>query len=183
MADNWGPLLAIADAAGGDWPERARQALLRAVATAEDGNDGSLREVLLADIRDVFSGLDNSQSRFFTGVSDEILDRDRIRSADLAGTLARMEGHPWAEFGPTRRPITANALARLLRPFRIEPETRRFQTKSKDSKEGTFTAKGYLRGQFADAFARYLPSLIPPDQTVTTSQCLEIKSSQPNPDP
>jgi len=26
--DNWRPLLAIADAAGGDWPERARRAAL-----------------------------------------------------------------------------------------------------------------------------------------------------------
>jgi putative DNA primase/helicase len=34
-ADNWRPLLAIADAAGGAWPERARKAALT-LAAADD---------------------------------------------------------------------------------------------------------------------------------------------------
>ena len=50
-ADNWRPLLAIADQAGGEWPARARAAAvtLSAGAAAE-----GRREMLLADIRAVF---------------------------------------------------------------------------------------------------------------------------------
>src|SRR5205814_1461573 len=62
-ADNWRPLLAIADAAGGEWPQRAR-----AIAAATVDADQIKRVGLLADIREVF----------------EAKDLERIRSADLA---------------------------------------------------------------------------------------------------
>src|SRR5439155_12893052 len=77
-ADNWRPLLALADAAGGAWPERAR-----AIAAQTVDADQAKRVGLLADIRDVF------QAR---GI-------DRIKSADLAAALVAIEGHPWAEHG------------------------------------------------------------------------------------
>jgi len=35
-ADNWRPLLAIADLAGGEWPERARQAAQSTCGTREE---------------------------------------------------------------------------------------------------------------------------------------------------
>jgi putative DNA primase/helicase len=47
-ADNWRPLLAIADAAGGDWPERTRRAV-QFVAAAVGDDDQSARVTLLAD--------------------------------------------------------------------------------------------------------------------------------------
>jgi putative DNA primase/helicase len=52
-ADNWRSLLAIADAAGGKWPTRARAAALSlsAPATAEDV---SLRAQLLQDVHEIF---------------------------------------------------------------------------------------------------------------------------------
>ncbi len=163
MADNWGPLLAIADRAGGQWPERATQALSRAATQAEDADGGSIREMLLSDIRLLFVELDDPQKRFHTGISDELIDRDRIGSHDLAGRLAHhLEGRPWTEWGPTRRPISTHALARLLKPFNIAPTTHRFQYKAKDGTVTSRTEKGYLRSQFADAFARYLPPLSPP---------------------
>jgi Protein of unknown function (DUF3631) len=52
VADNWRSLLAIVDAAGGDWPERARR-VLAAMAGAND--DQSTGAMLFADIRDIFS--------------------------------------------------------------------------------------------------------------------------------
>ena len=57
-ADNWEPLVAVADLAGGDWPSRARKAavLLRAE-DADADLEASLGLRLLADIRDVFAGL------------------------------------------------------------------------------------------------------------------------------
>ena len=50
-ADNWRPLLAIADEAGGEWPERARAAVLAVHATG-GSDDASRLELLLGDIED-----------------------------------------------------------------------------------------------------------------------------------
>lgn len=50
--DNWEPLLAIADIAGGEWPERARHAALK-LSVADSLAESSGSE-LLADIREVF---------------------------------------------------------------------------------------------------------------------------------
>jgi hypothetical protein len=84
-------------------------------------------------------------------IRDIITERvhtDRIGSSELAATLGSMEGRPWAEWR-NGKPIRPAALARLLAPFGIVPRT----------------FKGYLRGDFDEAFAVYLG-----DQTVTPSQ-------------
>jgi hypothetical protein len=52
-ADVWEPLLAIADAIGGDWPERARKAAVALVGAARDA-EPSLGIRLLADTKTVF---------------------------------------------------------------------------------------------------------------------------------
>jgi hypothetical protein len=127
-ADNWRPLLAIADAAGGEWPEKARD-----IAAAAVDADQARRIGLLADIREVFD-----KRRV-----------DKIRSADLAAALVAMEGHPWAEHGKAGKPLSANSLARMLANDSISPNSIRL---------GEDTGKGYERSQFEDAFARYLPS-------------------------
>jgi putative DNA primase/helicase len=89
-------------------------------------------------------------------------DGKQIKSEELVKALVVIEGHPWAEFGRDRKPITQNRLARLLKPYKIKPGTIRIGSGPKD------TAKGYKLAQFTDAFARYLPDL--PNQTVTPSQ-------------
>lgn len=127
-ADNWRPLIAIADAAGGDWPKRARE-IAHSTETAKQ--DQSTRAMLLADIRDIQR---ESHS-------------DRIGSAELATILGAMENRPWSEWR-NGKPITAAALARQLAPFNIQSATRR---------EGSVTFKGYLWSDFVDAFASYLP--------------------------
>ncbi|MDP2355733.1 MAG: DUF3631 domain-containing protein [Beijerinckiaceae bacterium] len=129
-ADNWRPLLAIADAAGGEWPERARRAVKAAGAGAGD-HDQSVRVTLLADIRNMFA------------------ERavDRLASADIIERLVAIEGRPWPEW-KAGKPITPTGLARQLAPFGIRPDTLRIESR---------TPKGYLLTQFADAFARYLP--------------------------
>jgi hypothetical protein len=127
VADNWRPLLVIADAAGGDWPERARRVL---VAMAGVINDQSTGAMLFADIRDIFSER----------------KADRLPSTELAEALVAIEGRPWAEWRHGKA-ITANSLARLLAPYGIAPTTIRV---------GTKTPKGYQLADFADAFERYL---------------------------
>ncbi|MFZ4604463.1 MAG: DUF3631 domain-containing protein [Caulobacterales bacterium] len=132
-ADNWRPLLAIADAAGEYWPQRARDACkVMTGAAAEDGEQDSTRTALLRDIRTVFS------------------ERkvDEITSADLCDALAADDGGPWAAYGKSEKPITAVGVARLLKPFKI---------RSKDIRNGQNVRKTYEKKTFADAWARYLP--------------------------
>jgi Protein of unknown function (DUF3631) len=93
------PLLAIADSFGGDWPERARRALLQ-LCTGRAAQDQSLGAQLLADIRAVFT--------------ERVLDK--ISSAGLVQALTGREGRPWAEL-----PLTRNKLAWRLAPYEIHP--------------------------------------------------------------
>jgi putative DNA primase/helicase len=129
-ADNWRPLLAIADAAGGEWPARARRAIQRTGAAAGD-DEQSVRVLLLADIRVIFAER----------------GADRMASAELVEALVAIEGRPWAEW-KAGKPISANGLARALAPFRIKPDTIRMSDR---------TPKGYQLAHFQDAFDRYLP--------------------------
>jgi hypothetical protein len=126
-ADNWRPLLAIADAAGGHWSECARKALEQSHAVAEDDSRLTL---LLGDIKAEFTAR----------------DIDRLTSASLVAALVEIEGRPWAEYR-RGKPLTQNQLARALKPIGIAPEVIR---------EGSSTPRGYMFGQFGDAFDRYL---------------------------
>jgi Protein of unknown function (DUF3631)/CHC2 zinc finger len=129
-ADNWRPLLAIADAAGGHWPERARKAAIEGLQTEAEG---SRLEMLLADIRTIFE------------TSDHL---DRIASADLIARLVENPDRPWAEYS-RGKPITQAKLARMLsvKGVAITAQVIRI---------GDGTPRGYYRHQFKDAFARLL---------------------------
>lgn len=129
-ADNWRPLVAIADLAGGDWPTRAHEAAK--VLSGEGTTDtDSVRTLLLSDLRDAFADLGS-----------------RIASEQLAERFAKMEERPWPEWR-RGRPITARQIASLLRPFGIVPTTVR---------AGEARGKGYKEEDCTDAFGRYLPS-------------------------
>ncbi len=54
--DNWLPLLAIAEVAGGDWPRLARDASL-ALTTSGERNSDAIGPMLLSDIRTIFREL------------------------------------------------------------------------------------------------------------------------------
>jgi Protein of unknown function (DUF3631) len=129
-ADNWRPLLAVADLAGGDWPRRARAAAAEMIGGNEDE---SRRPLALADIRVAF----------------EVKQTDRLASEDLVEFMASLEDRPWAEYRRDK-PISKAQLARLLKPLKISSGSVRLP-------DGR-TPKGYHRSQFEDAFARYLPS-------------------------
>ena len=146
-ADNWRALLAIADAAGGDWPGRARRA---AVELSGGPREETAGVEVLEDIRAIF---DDKQA---TGLS----------SAEIVEALSKMEDRPWPEWSQGK-PITTRQLAKLLEPFKIRPATIRLSITGKP------TAKGYTLADFADAFARYIPE-IPPFRSVTPSQPPEI---------
>lgn len=101
--DNWRPLVAIAEAAGGGWPERARRAALLLSGSVEEESAGVL---LLADLRGLFRAT------------------NRLSTVDILEALNAMEERPWAEYGGGK-PLTERQLARLLRPYRIRPRTLR----------------------------------------------------------
>jgi Protein of unknown function (DUF3631) len=148
QADAWDPLFAIADAAGGGWPERAG-AIALVLCGADDAEvaERDIKIVLLMDIRDVFARL------FPEGHAD---DRDkygpRLSTKRLLEELHLIEERNWAAWGNARKPITDAALAKLLRDYRIRSGTVRVEDRS------STTAKGYYLRAFGDAFSRYLPS-------------------------
>jgi hypothetical protein len=131
-ADNWRPLLSIANSFGPGWGELAREALavfMRGRPTEELG------VTLLRDIRAVFHATRG----------------DRITSLDLVASLVDMDDAPWSEWRGVRddespRRLSQGQLAKTLRPFDIKPRTIRL-TRG--------TAKGYLRAHFADAWESY----------------------------
>jgi hypothetical protein len=141
--DVWEPLLAIADAAGVDWPKRARHAAV-ALSTGEAREDDSLGVRLLADVRRIFA------------------ERgcDRLATADLIAALSEDEEAPWGDWHG-RGSIAARSLATILRRYGVRSRTIRL--------DGDETAKGFHLEQFEGPFSRYLPS---PDgsirHTVTT---------------
>jgi putative DNA primase/helicase len=128
--DNWRLLFAIADAAGGEWPERARAA---AIELSREGavDQTSTGTLLLGDIRFCF------QKR----------GTDRLASEELVDALVAREDRPWAEWRAGRS-LTKNGLASLLRKFGIAPTTFRMD-------DGRLR-KGYYNAAFKDAFERYL---------------------------
>jgi putative DNA primase/helicase len=151
-ADNLRPILAISDAAGGEWPDRARKAAGKSLEGGE-ADEGSRLELLLADIRDIFDASDHL---------------DRIASATLIERLVAIEPRPWGEYGRTGKPITQNKLARLLAPLGITPEQIKF-----GPNDGR---KGYRLHQFNEAFERFLS----PEGGVEPkprNQCDEIRTS------
>jgi putative DNA primase/helicase len=130
-ADNWRPLLALADALGGEWPERAREAAVEL--SGGDSDTESHRVRLLKDVRAVF----------------ESNGWDRVASQVLCDELAKIEEAPWSEWRKGK-PISPAQLARILKPFGIVSGTIRLPNGE--------TLKGYYWETFGEAFGRYLPS-------------------------
>lgn len=128
--DVWEPLMAIAEMAGGDWPERAREAAVTLSARADRDVDG-LGLMLLKDVRGVLVQHGS----------------DRIASGELVAALVELEESPWADL--RGNPLDKNRLAKLLKPYAIKPRGLRLG-------DGT-TPRGYLKEDFLDAWARYIP--------------------------
>jgi putative DNA primase/helicase len=149
-ADNWRVLFAIAEAAGGDWPARAVAACAALNAGLEADEADTIGTALLKDIRAAFK---------------QKGEPEKLSSAELCQALADDEASPWAAFGRSGKPITPPAMARLLKRFKIAPKVLR---------NGAQVWRGYERGAFADAWARYLPPDEPP-QGVTALQTLQNK--------
>ena len=94
------PLLAIADLAGGEWPQAARRAIVELCTQAQIDDDSS-RVRALFDIR-------------------QVLKADEMPSQYLCDDLAKIEGSPWGEWSKGKA-ITPIKLVKLLKPLEIYP--------------------------------------------------------------
>jgi putative DNA primase/helicase len=153
-ADNWRPLLAVAETIGGALQERAR--VVSETKTAEASSGENYGTILLADIRMLFAEY-QPQPLF---------------SDDIVKFLRAREDRPWGDMDRGRG-LTTHKLARLLKPFGIGPQ----QIKINGS-----NLRGYRADQFTDAWARYLEpmptaieilntpmsSIMPPAQSATS---------------
>ena len=131
LADNWRPLFAIAEVAGGDWPERALAAFTK-LTSRDDADAQGIGVMLLGDVHQIFR--EHGAVRMF--------------SAEIVSGLKDMTDRPWPE-AHHGKPITETWLSAKLRKFQITPKTLRI---------GDKRAKGYELTSFADAIDRYVPT-------------------------
>ncbi|MEU0443435.1 DUF3631 domain-containing protein [Streptomyces sp. NPDC006186] len=146
-ADVWEPLLAVADAAGGHWPERARAACVELIKAAGEGNEASLGVRLLTDLRD----------KVFCGA-------DRMPTAAILEVLHGLDDAPWADLNDDGKPLTARGLSKLLSQY-VRPDNTPIRPRG--IRVGSGTPKGYYAEDLADAWARYCPP--PPEKSATSA--------------
>ncbi|MFJ4405909.1 DUF3631 domain-containing protein [Streptomyces sp. NPDC088910] len=134
-ADVWEPLLAVADAAGGAWPERARDACAQLVKAAQVDDKGSLGIRLLTDLRD----------HVMVGI-------DRLPTIAVVDRLNALDDAPWADL--QGRPLDSRRLSRMLHDYVTtdnEPIT------SRNIRTSGGVLKGYYSADLHDAWQRYCP--------------------------
>lgn len=102
--DSWESLLAIADAAGAEWPERARTAALALADAGKQGSEERTELRLLRDIRAIFKSLG---------------DPETLRTDLVQIKLYSMTESGWADMYP---PLTASRRGKLLRIFDIKTQ-------------------------------------------------------------
>ncbi len=153
-ADIWEALLAVADLAGGDWPERARVTAVTLV-THSQGRAMSLGVLLLRDLRKVFTDANT----------------ERLATEEILKGLTAMDESPWGDL--RGKPLDARGLSRRLSKYDAD-------IKPKVLRVGDTSVRGYEVAEFHDLWDRYLPPLpssdgcvtnvtsVPPSQEVTS---------------
>lgn len=132
-AEVWEPLIAIADAAGGEWPTTARDACVALNRVAQDRRV-SLGIRLLADLKMIFK------------------DAIALHTETILERLTRGEEHgleadaPWENL--RGQPLGKRGLASMLKAYDVHPLK---------VKVGGLALQGYRREHLHDAWTRYLP--------------------------
>ena len=128
LRDNYTPLWRLAAALGGVWPQRIAAAY---DTRARDGDDADEPAGIML-LRDL------------AGIFDE-RKAQRLPSSSLVADLIAMEDRPWMEW-KQGRPLTAQSIARLLRPFDVRP---------RNAKQGSDVLKMYFATDVSAAYVRY----------------------------
>lgn len=139
-ADVWEALLAVADVAGGKWPERAREA---AVAMVNKSRERSLSigVLLLRDLRTIFTEA----------------AADKLSTEDLLDRLVELDESPWGDI--RGKALDARGLSRRLGKYSVSPKAVRTPMG---------VVKGYDARDLADSWSRYLPPPLSGQESVTT---------------
>ena len=142
-AEVWEALSAVADVAGGGWPELARAACRHFVLDTEADDKLSLGLRLLRDLRTVFG------------------DSDRMHSADIVAALKADAESEWRDLW-----------GKELDQRRLAKELRRYGVESQDVRIGTVIRTGYTsdgdRG-LGQAWHRYLSHVGKRDERDTSA--------------
>ena len=146
-ADCWEPLIALADKAGGDWPDRAREAAVHFVNVGRDLAQ-SLNVRLLADLRTIFDNHTQHETLHIPPTRIE-----GISTTDLLAALNAMDEAPWSDL--RGKPLDARGLSRRLAKYGVTPKVIRLDGK---------TPRGYRREDLHDVWARYLPPAPSPSE-------------------
>jgi hypothetical protein len=154
--DKWEPLIIIADHLDAELGKKIRIVAAKLIGAAAI-DDKPLRIRLLADIKELFDI--RRQSR-----ANDDPDRDKYFSADLCLALINLDESPWRAFGKRPKPIDERALAGMLKNYRTPADVPITSLNVRMTVIDPFSGqhkeeqkKGYLREDFEDAWARYLP--------------------------
>jgi hypothetical protein len=126
-ADCWEPLLAIADAAGDAWPQRARAAAVALVGRGADSTRTAGVQ-LLGDLREVFGGA------------------ERLATSVILERLHNLPESSWRDI--RGKALDDRGLSWRLKKYGVKPKSLRLNGS---------VLRGYEAADLADAFARYLP--------------------------
>jgi hypothetical protein len=141
-ADVWEPLVAVADAIGGEWPARARAAGVALVAESKEV-EASLGIRLLTDLRSISEGEQELPSKTI---------------------LERLHGLPESPWGDLHgKPLDERGLAKWLRAYGVKPKTIR---------TAAGTPRGYSKADLEDQWRRYLPAPPDKSKTSKTSETM-----------
>jgi hypothetical protein len=134
LQSNWRLLLAISELAGGQWPEQAREAAERISRTTRKPSFGLQ---LLVALHKIFA-------------SRKFVSRSEITSEEIIVQLRSDRDSVWVDYKGGH--ITQRQVADLLEQYDVFPHA------VHPTKRGNLTLRGYSREQFADVFARFVPS-------------------------
>lgn len=147
-ADIWESLLAIAEAAGGNWPQRARVTAVTVVTRSRESSP-SLGIRLLSDLQQVFGG------------------GKAMPSTEIIKRLNALEEAPWAELDGAG--LDPRRLASLLSPYGVRPATIRIEGRPQ---------KGYRASDLRDAWERYVPRGGSPDPVTKVTSVAGLTGSR-----
>lgn len=137
LADNWRPLIAVADLCGGDWPALACQAALEFSKSYREEDP---------EITCIEHCIGAFKARHV----------DRLTTVDLLADLHAMDSAPWSEWDGLKgnkppHSLTRHELAQMLRDFNIKPRV----INQLKRRPGDKSARGYLLSEFESAWQSY----------------------------
>ena len=146
-ADVWEALVAVADVAGGRWPELARVAAVALVADSA-GRSRSLGVQLLSDLQTIFRKA----------------GADRLATAAILDQLHEIEESPWVDL--RGKELDARGLARRLGNYGIGS----VNIRTTDGR----VVKGYDRADLFDAWQRYCPTVAPQESATSATSATPL---------